>query len=240
MPNWVFNSLEIAGSSEDISKLKEQVSKPFTRAHENWDKETQSMQAKDYTFSNPIFSFWNIIKPTDLEAYAKQPDHSANLSEVMEQGNDWYNWNCRNWGCKWDVAVSDDSEWPETELLQDTSDSLVYKFNTPWSPPLPAIAELSTQYPNLTFTLFYQEEQGWGGQILFVDGNGAEIESYESKCMDCDEIDTLEYCDNECGQICESCHYLGEADLEAVAECEVHKVFLDEDHVPEYRKESNV
>ncbi len=101
---------------------------------------------------------------------------------------------------------------------------------------MPVIGELSTQYPNLTFTLSYEEETGWGGEVLFVNGNGAEIESYESKCRDCDEIDTLEYCDNDCGQICNACHYLGEADLECVAECDIHKVFLDNEHVPDYRK----
>jgi hypothetical protein len=45
----------------------------------------------------------------------------------------------------------------------------------------------------------------------------------------------MEYCDNDCGEICGNCHWLGEADLEAVAECEDHKVYL-ETKVPEYRK----
>jgi hypothetical protein len=29
---------------------------------------------------------------------------------------------------------------------------------------------------------------------------------------------------------------MGEADLECVAECEDHKIYLDDEHVPEYRK----
>ena len=52
--------------------------------------------------------------------------------------------------------------------------------------------------------------------------------------MDCDSLDTLEYCDNDCGQICSECNYMGEADLDQVAECEDHKIYLD--NVPEYRK----
>jgi len=31
---------------------------------------------------------------------------------------------------------------------------------------------------------------------------------------------------------------MGEADLEAVAECQTHKIYLDSEHVPDYRKEA--
>ena len=228
MPNWVYNYLEVAGSAEDISAVKQQLNNPFTREHENWNMETRQMETKEYIFSNPVFSFWNIVKPTDLETYRLQQDPNENPQEMFS-GNNWYSWNVRNWGTKWDVAVSNDEQWPETELLveEDWSDRLGYKFNTAWSPPLPAIAELSTQYPNLTFTLSYEEETGWGGEIIFVNGIGAEIESYENKCRDCDEVNTLEYCDNDCGEICSSCNYLGEADMDCVKECEVHRGLAD-------------
>ena len=81
-----------------------------------------------------------------------------------------------------------------------------------------------------------EEETGWGGSVNFNNGIATEEESYENKCRDCDEINTLEYCEEGCGEICDSCHYMGEADLECVAECDTHKVFLDDQHVPEYRK----
>ncbi len=236
MPTWVYNYLEVAGSEEDISNLKKQLNQPFSREHDQWNAETGQMEKSIQEYNNPVFAFWNIIKPTNLEAYfGEQPKHEPNTPITFDSDH-WYDWNVRNWGTKWDVSVHDDDKYPETELYEDTGDSLCYKFNTAWSPPVPVIGELSTQYPNLTFTLSYEEETGWGGEVLFVNGNGAEIESYESKCRDCDEIDTLEYCDNDCGQICNACHYLGEADLECVAECDIHKVFLDNEHVPDYRK----
>lgn len=234
MPNWVYNYLDIAGSKEDISAIKQQLNAPFTRTHENYNMETSKMETKEYTFTNPVFSFWNIIKPTDLDAYALQPDHSKDPFDGS--GDDWYNWNVRNWGTKWDVSVSDDEEYPETEMYQEGEDVLGYKFNTAWSPPIPAIAHLSTLYPNLTFTLSYEEETGWGGEFLIINGNGSEIETYDNKCRDCDSLDTMEYCDNDCGEICNACHYMGEADLDCVAECDIHKVFLDNEHVPEYRR----
>jgi hypothetical protein len=45
----------------------------------------------------------------------------------------------------------------------------------------------------------------------------------------------MEYCENECGEICGNCNWLGEADLEAVKECQTHSIYL-ETKVPEYRK----
>jgi hypothetical protein len=73
----------------------------------------------------------------------------------------------------------------------------------------------------------YEEETGWGGEANIQDGSYEEIESYENKCRDCDEVNTMEYCENDCGEICSSCNYLGEADMECVKECEVHRGLAD-------------
>jgi hypothetical protein len=230
MPNWVYNSLTIEGNAEDISAIKTQLNQPFQRQHDQWNMETRQMELQDVTYSNPVFAFWNIIKPTNLEAYNKQSDHSLPMEEqLMFKGDNWYDWNVTNWGTKWDVAVSDNEQYPETELIneEDWSDRLTYSFNTAWSPPLPAIATLSEQYPNLEFTLSYEEETGWGGEIEFLNGQDTVLENYENKCRDCDSINTLEYCENDCGEICSDCHYMGEADLECVAECDIHKEYLE-------------
>jgi hypothetical protein len=226
MPNWVYNSLTAEGSAEDISVLKQTLNAPFTRVHETYDMEAKEMQLKTYSFSNPVFAFWNIVKPTDMETYQLQEDPKHNKSIIDFKGNNWYDWNVRNWGTKWDVAVSDDSKYNETELVTDSEDTLVYRFDTAWSPPIPAIEKLSEMFPNIEFDLEYEEETGWGGNYLFLNGDGTETESYENKCRDCDLLNTLDYCENECGEICSSCNYMGEADLEAVAECEVHNEYL--------------
>jgi hypothetical protein len=112
---------------------------------------------------------------------------------------------------------------------------LVYRFETAWSPPVPALIKLSSMVPNCVVTLSWQEEQGFGGEVEFVNGEITANSEYESKCMDCDAEDTMEYCENDCGNVCSKCNYLGEADLEEVAQCDEHKVFLDKEHVPNYR-----
>ena len=222
MPNWCYNSLTIEGNAEDISAVKSQLNTPFQREHDQWNMETKQMEKRTVLYPNPVFSFWNIIKPTNLEAY-NGPQPQVDLSKAITFESDhWYDWNVRNWGTKWDVAIHHEEQYPETELIEDWSDRLIYSFNTAWSPPVSAIEELSKQYPNLTFTLSYEEETGWGGEVELTNGEGKVIEEYENKCRDCDSLNTMEYCENDCGEICSECNYLGEADMECVAECEVH------------------
>jgi hypothetical protein len=233
MPNWCFNYLDISGG--DVSALKTQLNTPFEVMHDSWNRETGQMEKKLFKYSKPVFAFWNIVKPTNLEAYYG-PQPETDLSKGLSFDSDhWYDWNVRNWGTKWDVCVNEDDKYPETELTGESKDFISYRFNTAWSPPVEAIVKLSEQYPNLVFTLSFEEETGWGGEVVIVNGEPTETESYDNKCRDCEALNTLQYCDNDCGEICDSCHYLGEADLEAVAECEEHKVYLTEEYVPNYR-----
>ena len=238
MPNWVYNSLAIEAIEADpsqITKLVSQVNQPFQRQHDQWNSDTHQMELLDVEYSNPVFAFWNIVKPTDLETYALQKDPNHDDSIIDFQGNNWYDWNVRNWGTKWDVAVHDKEQYPET-TMEHGDKSVIYSFNTAWSPPIPAVLALSEQYPDLVFHLFYQEETGWGGDMQIMGGATIREPHYESQCRDCDATDCMEYCDNDCGEICNECNYLGEADLDAVSECEIHKAYLDEEHVPEYRR----
>jgi len=220
MPNWVYNDLSIEGNAEDIARLKGQLNSPFTRQHDQWNTETNVYKTKDITFSNPIFAFWNIIKPTDLEAYNKPADHSRPLSESLKfESNDWYAWNVRNWGTKWDVAVNDDEKYPETELYDEGDTSLSYRFNTAWGPAEQAIKTLTTQYPNLQFTLSFEEETGWGGEWIFENGEIISQSEYGWKCRKCDnEEDETPWCDDCEFDICPSCGY-----NESSEPCDEHK-----------------
>ena len=245
MPNWCYNTLTIQGPKEQVDSIKDRLNAPYKKTFENWNPETRQMEFKEYEFSNPVFAFHNIYNHIQDnvpdEIYHKQPDHTLPMEEaLMFKGNHWYDWNVRNWGTKWDVAVSNDEQWPETELLEHKSEDedqwLVYRFNTAWSPPSEAMEKLSALVPNCVVTLSFEEETGWGGELEFVNGEMTAESGYQNKCRDCDSENTLDYCDNDCGEIFSECNWLGEADLDCVAECDTHKVFLDDDHVPEYRK----
>ncbi len=235
MPNWVYNGLTIEGPKDSVLKLKEQMNQPFLDyISANGDLAYSIEQTK---YSNPIFSFRNIVSPTDLEAYKQQP-WTGDMDNRVENPDSWYNWNIRNWGVKWDVAVSNDDQYPDTYMEEHENGEnyvVYYNFNTAWGIADKAISNLSLQYPNLLFTLSYQEETGWGGECEFLRGVMISQSEYESQCRDCDATDCMEYCEEDCGEICNVCHWLGEADLEAVAKCQTHAIYLA-DKVPTYRK----
>ncbi len=225
MPNWVYNTLTIEGNKQDIAKLKKHVSEPYTRPFADYvskDGELVTV-AKDVTFNNPVFAFWNIVKPEDMKAYIFEEStgvpKDADNENAWFRSNNWYDWNVRNWGTKWDVANADDEKYLETELLLDEETRLQYSFNTAWAPPVKAMGWLSKIYPSLKINLDYEEETGWGGEIKFTDGTESQLEEYGWKCRECDHIEQeTPWCEECQFDICPECGY-GEPD-EA---CQQHK-----------------
>ncbi len=204
MPNWVFNHLTVKGDSKDIDVVKAQLNSPFSKEHTSWNPKTQTLDTATTTYSNPVFAFWNIVRPTDLYTYAQQSDPNAD-PKVAWSGDNWYDWNIRNWGCKWDVGISDNNEFLGTSMDELKDGGIQYNFDTAWSPPCEAIEKLSSQHPNLTFKLYYEEEQGWGAEVEYINGEGKVILEYDDRCHECSEINSMDYCD-ECGcNVCLKC-----------------------------------
>ena len=230
MPNWVYNGLTAQGPKESVEKMKAQLNTPFVDYIEaNGDLSYGIKQTK---YSNPVFSFRNIIAPTDLEAYKQQPVRSdkdisdptwwADLQEKSKTDNSWYNWNIRNWGVKWDVAVSNDDKGSNTymeEFEDEWTASVYYNFDTAWGIPEQALITLSSQYPDLLFTLSYEEETGWGGEMEILRGVVISHGQYDSKCRDCDSTDTLEYCEDCENEVCSACGFGNEENNN----CPTHK-----------------
>jgi hypothetical protein len=192
MPNWVYNSLVVSGDKSELEKMVAQLNKPFDKHFPDtkWNDETKSWDNTPAVqhYSNPVFAFWNIIAPTNLEAYygeEKKIADSDALSMIakielgFQTGMDWYNWNVRNWGTKWDVAVSDDSKYSNTTMEWTDDDSVMYHFETAWSPVFEALIKLSEMFPSLEFDYEYEEEQGWGGKVFISDGQHTVEEEYD-------------------------------------------------------------
>ena len=193
MPNWVYNNLSIEGTEEAIAKVKAQLNKPIVKQYGE-DKEPT-------IYSNPIFSFWNIIAPPEdkLGEYFGTHGFDGEKSTGDTEYN-WYNFNNNKWGTKWDVAISDDEKWGETEITGESATHISYRFNTAWSPPLPVIEELSVQHPELEITLEYEEEQGWGGEIYWDSTGSSIVNEYDIPDSHKDYVAR----DNEDGCLCAS------------------------------------
>jgi hypothetical protein len=230
MPNWVYNGLTVEGKPESVKKMMEQLNQPFVRVHDNWDIKTQQMQKQQVTYPNPVFAFWNIVKPTNLEAYDGPQPKTENFEQAMRFESDhWYDWNVRNWGTKWDVAVSSVETNPDT-YMEDTVNGenhvVYYNFETAWSRPMGALTKLSEQYPDLLFTLSYEEESGWGGELELLRGKVISESEYDNMCNNCDGTYTdaeLVDCD-DCGDYpCPHCGWSNDM-------CETHQKTYEEKH----------
>jgi len=221
MPNWVFNGLTVEGNPEQVKQMRDQLNKPFKITHkDSWNTTTQSYETKVVMYSNPVIAFYNIFPPTDLEAYLEQPKRSklevkdpmwwADTQKVASTDYSWYAFNNREWGTKWDVAVSNDDKYPDTNMEEtENGENYVvhYNFNTAWTPPVPAMQKLSAQYPTLLFTLSYEEETGWGGEMELLRGEIISQSEFETLCRECDETDCLDYDEEKGVQICQKCGY---------------------------------
>ena len=232
MPNWVYNTLTIEGDPDLVNQVKEQMNKPFVQHVQSIGDLEYEIKAVAY--SNPVFAFWNIIAPPADKLDEYHGTHGyENGQPTGNTPYNWYNFNNREWGTKWDVAVSDHDQWPSTVLNYDEPNSenrvLVYSFNTAWGCPNEALIKLSQQYPTLLFTNEYEEETGWGGEDEFVNGEHRENASWNWMCRECDYTESNDpdenYCE-ECEAIrCPSCGY-GEF-VDDDVECQTHGVQSD-------------
>lgn len=75
-----------------------------------------------------------------------------------------YGWQIANWGTKWNAYDITPDTFPEVldRIHRSTQDnlmhgSLTFSFSTAWSPPSEWLVRASTKYPDLTFTLRYEE-----------------------------------------------------------------------------------
>lgn len=119
---------------------------------------------------------------------AVRADRTCNVCAGSKQelvGMDgWYLWRTREWGCKWDASFDDSGpflalgqEGANVELSKAaqgvtlTPTVAVFKFDTPWAPPVPVVEAASEQHPELEFVLRYGEPgEGYAGEIKCVAG----------------------------------------------------------------------
>ena len=160
MPNWCTNHLVITGDEKNITDLRKQVSTPY-----------QSPYDEGAGMVEGEFLLWNIIRPLNVEAYldssVRATPEGMTFAEHYEHsvatGQDWWHWNVREWGTKWEISESD---------LNASETSLSYCFDTAWSPPCEALDKLAEQYPTLAFTIrFIDEGGGFAGETMWADGN---------------------------------------------------------------------
>jgi len=174
MPNWAYSKVTLSGDHSRVTEIKNRLAKPYPNPHD------------PTTMEQGVFLLWNIVKPNNLSAYTGEEknkfdeivgadpelaelnkfeipkdngDLMAKILHEMETGDGWYEWNCRNWGTKWETGDKAVIEYEIVGELSfddkpvENSLEITYRLETAWSPPVEALANLAEQYPDVTISL---------------------------------------------------------------------------------------
>ena len=105
------------------------------------------------------------------------------LNSIIPMAGDWdYGWCVNNWGTKWEV---------EARLAVEEETSLIYSFDSAWSPPELVIAELAHRFPNCTIRHAYDEPgMDFGGYTIYNNGEEVCREEGQSHSMTWEQMST--------------------------------------------------
>ena len=136
MPNWCSNTLKVISTNEERLKEFKQAVLVINTEHPDWD---------------PSFTFNNLY-PTPPELMDENAFGQSENSDVLNLkygASDWYTWRVANWGTKWDAA--------ESGISADDGHKLIVWFDTAWAPPIPWLEKIAVQFPELNFSMIFEE-----------------------------------------------------------------------------------
>jgi len=116
-------------------------------------------------------------EPEELELvceHVKGEETDFDFSKIVPgtpEGEGWYEWNCSNWGTKWNTGDVTVGKLPgRVEFI----------FDTAWSPPLPVLVALAAQFPSVNIEHMYAEAgMCFGGFVRYAGGESIESASAE-------------------------------------------------------------
>jgi hypothetical protein len=200
MPNWTNNSVIVSAKTEaELTEFLDFCDQPHTSHWKDFRSEEIIID------ENTKGVFWNFIAPTDLDSYfageirkaaPEGTDIMAEIAEGFAKGMDWYNWNVRNWGTKWDIPLERDF-LGDIEQNNDGDWYFCWNFSTAWSPAEPAYHAMAKRFPNLSFNYEMTEEANFfAGIMVFENGElvsevwvdsptHADFEALDIPCAEC-------------------------------------------------------
>lgn len=132
MPNWVYNTVIVKGRPQTLQRL-----------------------AKFLQSGDSVFTFNNVIPcPEELLKDDWQSDKAKAAENVKNYGYEgWYDWRVAKWDTKWEACHP-------TRTSGGMKGTLIYSFDTAWSPPTAVIDEIARRYPSLEIMHEFHEEAG--------------------------------------------------------------------------------
>ena len=157
MPNWVSNSISITAENKaDLDAFLEKARGSESKILE--DKNDFHFGAFAHPTDEDLPYYKGELKDEKPEGWDELSSAEQLAHNLKFSGRDWYDWNVTNWGTKWDSC--------DTYVSRDSELTAGISFQTAWSPPEPIFRAIAEQFPTLSFDISYEEEQGWGGEML--------------------------------------------------------------------------
>ena len=128
MPNNTQNTLELTGAHEAVMAFVAQIGK-----HMNFET----------VIPPPANKFRENLGLDDKERCAREGIPT------------WYDWQCENWGTKWNAYANEDVA---IEEFSDRFTMATYRFQTAWDAPRPVIAAIIKQNPDIEVSGGYVHE----------------------------------------------------------------------------------
>ena len=98
----------------------------------------------------------------------KHPTFSVIVPMPIEEKDNWYDWNCNNWGTKWDAT--------HYQKNQVSAEIVDIQFDTAWSPPIEFFNTCADIYDKLRFKCYFIDEMGNFCGMFDVKGDEHTIE----------------------------------------------------------------
>jgi hypothetical protein len=185
MPNHVYNRLSFPELSDKQKQILEVIAstqnglcgyyRPMPDDIRNTTSPTQVVSQRDY---NRIMKE-NAKIDRSKEWYHEPKPITQKMQVELKRKygvDNWYDWAYNNWGTKWGCY--------DHEL-----DGNTIRFSTAWSVfDVSILDALAVDFPN--FSLHFEEEQGWGGYMEYIDGEASSFDEYEAPEWNHTDIDT--------------------------------------------------
>ena len=193
MPNWVYNDLYCRGSEEDLDTLAAFFEMDVENHTWSPQKGLEDLATEHVSFTymamrNPFEKPYNVTR----EEYHSVNGYSDGKKSGDTAGN-WYNWNNVHWGVKWDAKVN---------YVKRNHEFLSYHFESPWGPPgMDMFLDMSEKFPKIAFQHYFEEEQGWGGEYEFQNGEVSDSREWDEPDSHSDQVERGNSCMCEDGDL---------------------------------------
>jgi hypothetical protein len=185
MPNWVYNGVTIQGPTKVVDRFIE-MSGRRNYIYKEEDKE------QCFSYGAFILPPKNKLKEYH-EAHGNGPDGPYGNTEF-----NWYNWNVRHWGVKWDATNPEFTDNTTKEQKSKGIKEVYLNWESPWSVPEPVLIDMVSKFPKLFFEGKSEEEQGWGANWDGIQGEFSasywDIPSSHADWANPDTLDNIDGC----------------------------------------------